>query len=66
MQSMELRDAIRSKYKTDTEFAAHLGWPKQKLSKTILGQRSPKISDVNQMSRALGISVERVISFFEQ
>ena len=66
MANEQLRREIRKKYKTDMEMAEKMGWTKQKLSKTILGQRYPKVSDINAMSNALEISVEKVISFFIQ
>lgn len=66
MVSNQIREEIRKRYKTDAEFAKKLGWTRQKLSKTIRGERSPKISDINAMSKGLEVSVETVISFFVQ
>ena len=65
MINEKFRSAIREKYKNESEFARKIGWTKQKLSKTILGKRSPKISEINTLSKAMGISVEELISFFD-
>lgn len=64
MVNEKLRNEIKKRYKTESEFAESMGWTRQKLSKTIRGERSPKIADVNALSRAMGISVGEVISFF--
>ena len=64
MVDSRLRTVIRKKYRTDNEFAKAMGWTKQKVSKTLKGQRSPKISDLNAMSEALELPIGEVVSFF--
>ena len=66
MINARLREEIKRKYTSESKMAAVMGWSRQKLSKTILGERNPKIADINVMSKALGISVGEVISFFTQ
>ncbi len=61
-----LRQKIRENYKSESDFARKIGWSRQKLSKTILGNRSPKISDINALSRALNTPVAEIVSFFAQ
>lgn len=65
MVNERFRSEIRKNFGNESEFARKIGWTRQKLSKTILGKRSPKISEINTLSKAMGISVEKVISFFE-
>lgn len=65
MENVSLRQRISEQYKSESDLAREMGWTKQKLSKTILGKRSPKISDINALSKALGIPIAEVISFFE-
>ena len=66
MVNERLRQAIRERFRYEGELAAKMGWTKQKLSKTIRGERNPRISDVNALSRALEEPVETIISFFDQ
>lgn len=62
----QLRAAIAEKFPSESAFGRAMGWPRQMVSKTIHGQRSPKLSDVNLMSVVLGRSVGEIISFFNQ
>ena len=64
MVNQALRDAIAQRYHTESELARALGWTKQKLSKTVIGTRNPKISDLNALSKALDLPVGEVINFF--
>lgn len=66
MENTALRMAIGQRYNKESDLARDLGWTRQKLSKTILGQRNPKISDINALSKALGLPVGEIISFFVQ
>lgn len=64
MANQALRMAIAQKYHSESECARTLGWSKQKLSKTIIGTRHPKISDLSALSEALNMPVGEVIDFF--
>jgi len=66
MTNEKFRSEIRKKFKHESEFAREIGWTRQKLHKAVHGRYSPKISEINMLSRALGISVERFISLFEE
>lgn len=66
MANAKLREAIAEKFKSESACARAMNWPRQKLNKTIHSLRSPKISDLNDLSRVLGKTVGEVISFFEQ
>lgn len=58
------REAIRRSYRFESEFARQIGWSRQKLSKTILGQRKPKLEEVRKISNLLGISADAALAFF--
>lgn len=58
------REAISRTYRFESEFARRIGWSRQKLSKTILGQRKPKLDEVRKISDLLGISVDAALAFF--
>lgn len=66
MVNERLRAAIREQYGSESQLAERLGWTRQKMSKTVRGERNPRISDINALSREMRISVGEVISFFEQ
>lgn len=66
MVNERLRAAIREQYGSEIKLAERLGWTRQKMSKTVRGERNPRISDINALSREMRISVGEVISFFEQ
>ena len=65
MVNEKFRAEIRQRYKSESELAKALGWTRQKMSKTILGQRNPKIADINALSREMAMPVSEVIKFFE-
>lgn len=60
------RKEIKARYKSEGELARALGWTRQKMSKTVLGQRSPKISDINALSKEMAVPVSEVIKFFDE
>lgn len=66
MVNERLRTAIRERYASESQLAERLGWTRQKMSKTVRGERNPRISDINALSREMRISVGEVISFFDQ
>ena len=64
MVNERFREEIKARFKSEGELARALGWSRQKMSKTVLGQRSPKISDINALSREMNLPVSEVINFF--
>lgn len=58
------REAISRTYRFESEFARRIGWSRQKLSKTILGQRMPRLAEVRKISNLLGISADAALAFF--
>lgn len=66
MVNERLRAAIKERYGSESQLAEKLGWTRQKMSKTVRGERNPRISDINSLSREMMIPVSEVISFFDQ
>ena len=59
-----IRGLIFSRYKTQSYFAEHIGWTKQKLSKILLGRQEPTVTDLNDMAKGLDCSAEKLIHIF--
>ena len=55
------REAIRRSYRFESEFARQIGWSRQKLSKTILGQRKPRLAEVRKISNLPGEEAEKPV-----
>ncbi len=66
MENNQLRGLIREKYKTDAAFGFAIGWTTQKVSKLLNSTYTPKIGEAARISRALGISLDELASFFVQ
>ncbi len=66
MENVQLRGCIREKFKTDAAFGIEIGWTTQKVSKMLNCAYIPKIGEAVSISRALGISLDELASFFAQ
>lgn len=60
----ELRGMIYSRFKTETECAKQLGWPKQKLNYITNGKRLPNIKDTVKLAETLQVDIDKIISIF--
>lgn len=60
----ELRGLIYDRYDTETELAAELGWPKQRLNVITNGNREPSLREVEALATKLGTSVEEMVYIF--
>lgn len=60
----EIKGVILERYKSESALAQELGWPRQRLNKITTGVRKPTIEEVNCLSIALGVSVERLLQIF--
>lgn len=60
----ELRGMIYSQFKSESECARSMGWKRQKLSKITNGNKVPDISELAQLSKVLGISLDALAQIF--
>lgn len=60
----ELKNLIRTKYVTEAECARQLGWTRQKLNRITNGIKLPDVKEVNELSIALGTTVDEIAQFF--
>lgn len=64
MPLIELKNQILQKYKSESEMARSMKWPRQKLNKITNGVKVPDVGEISELSQALNISISRVASFF--
>ena len=60
----ELSALIHGKFKTDSDFAKELNWPKQKVYKIVNGLKAPSLDEGIEISRCLGVSLEKIAEIF--
>ncbi|MCL1981781.1 MAG: helix-turn-helix domain-containing protein [Clostridiales bacterium] len=61
---LALRGLIYGKFDTETAFAQHLGWSRQRLNKLTSGKRKPDIDEVFEIAQLLGEDFEVVAQIF--
>lgn len=64
MHTSEIKHLITGKYETESALARSLGWPRQRLNKITTGVRLPTIEEINDLSLALGVSIETLVHIF--
>jgi len=62
----ELRSLVYGKFDSQTEFAEHLNWSKQRLSKVTSGKKEPSISEVFEIAQGLDADMAVVVRIFVQ
>ena len=62
----ELRSLIYGKFDSQTEFAEHLKWSKQRLSKVTSGKKEPSISEISDIAEGLGVEISVLVPIFVQ
>lgn len=60
----ELRGLIYSKFDSEAEMAAAIGWPRQRLSKITNGIKEPDVNELNALANPLGKSVGDIAQIF--
>lgn len=60
----EMWTIVKEKFGTDAAFGLAIGWIPQKISKMKHGKYIPTISEAVSISIAMGVSLDRVASFF--
>ena len=61
---LELRSIIYGEYKSEAELARYLNWFPQRLNLITNGIREPNIQEINDLTKALEITVEELIDIF--
>ncbi len=59
-----IRGLVYGHYKSIREFSKAVGWDRTKACNIVNGTREPRVSEIQDMSRALGLSPEHVASIF--
>lgn len=62
----ELRSLIYGKFDSQTEFAEHLQWSKQRLSKVTSGKKEPSISEISEIAKGLDMEISDLVPIFVQ
>lgn len=61
---VNVKTLITDKYKTEAACARKLGWSRQRLNKITTRTREPSVYELNEIAKALGTSVNRIVPFF--
>ena len=64
MENISFRGVVYSKYRSIADFAACIGWTRQKGTNIVNGISEPTLDDVDKMSKALGMTFEDTARFF--
>jgi DNA-binding phage protein len=60
----ELRGLIYSKFDSETTFAKHIGWSRQRLYKITSGKKEPDINEVREIAAGLGVDAMLLVDIF--
>ena len=61
-----LRGIVYDQYPSMRAFSKAIGWDRTKTCNIVNGNREPRVSDLSDMSRILGVPVEDLALFFLQ
>lgn len=65
MAHEKLRAEIKRRFGSEAALARKMGWSRQRMSNLVRGRKKIKISDVNILSRGVGIPVSEVIGLID-
>lgn len=60
----ELSSLIHGQFKSESDFAKHIGWKKQRLNRIVLGDQKPLLNDIEQIANGLNVPFMLVANFF--
>ena len=60
----KLNELIYSKFKSQSAFSRHIGWPKQSLNKIVNGDKQPTLEEVQTIANGLEVPFMLVANFF--
>lgn len=60
----ELSGLIHGRFRSMSEFAAHIGWSRQRLGKIVNGNKCPTLDDISTISDGLEVPFMMVANIF--
>ena len=63
MATINLIEVAETKYGSQAKCAAAMHWSRQRLNKILLKQREARVTEINALSLALGVTVAEVVNF---
>lgn len=66
MDRQQLRGIVYSRYRSESEMAKQMGWPKQRLNKITTGVKEPTVQELNELAIALDMEIGRLAQIFLQ
>lgn len=66
MDRQQLRGIVYSRYRSESEMAKQMGWPKQRLNKITTGLKEPTVQELNELAIALGVDIGFLAKIFLQ
>lgn len=66
MDRQQLRGIVYSRYRSESEMAKQMGWPKQRLNKITTGAKEPTVQELNELAIALDMEIGRLAQIFLQ
>lgn len=62
--NQQLKTLISEKFKNEATFARHIGWPRQKLNKIVLGKKVPDVHEVGVIADGLNEPIGKIARIF--
>ena len=60
----ELSSLIHGKFRSESEFARKINWPKQRVNKIVNGKMQPSLDDAIEIANALDEPLETIAKIF--
>ena len=60
----ELSALIHGKFKTDSDFAKQLNWPRQRVYKIVNGLKDPSLDEGIEIAKCLEVPLEQIAEIF--
>ena len=61
---LELRSLIYGRFDSETAFAEHIGWSRQRLNKITTGRKEPHVTEVLEIAEGLDADVSVIVNIF--
>jgi transcriptional regulator with XRE-family HTH domain len=63
-KNYQLSSLIHGQFKSESAFAEHIGWTRQRLNKMIIGKTVPTIDDVQTIAEGLSVPFMMIANLF--